>query len=188
MDAVIRPLRPADRPAASRLLDSVVGEGFWRFDDAGAAPSLVAVTEEGVAGVLLSRVISADDPDAQLALASSPAQAVAGGDLTLHVRELAISPSARRSGLASHLLTSAEAEARARGARTAFAFGWLPAGRPDPDSVPFFEAAGYAAGADIAGFFAPSSIESGAHCPYCGAPPCRCAVRPFVKPLTAPAT
>ncbi len=115
------------------------------------------------------------------------AQAAAGRDPLLHVRELAVSPHARRGGLASRLLARAEAEAYALGARTAFAFGWLPAGRPEPDSVPFYAAAGYAPGADIAGFFAQSSIESGARCPYCGEPPCRCAVRPFVKRLTGTA-
>ena len=51
--------------------------------------------------------------------------------------------------------------------------------------MPFYEAAGYSAGPDIADFFAEGSVESGAHCPYCGDPPCRCAVRPFVKILAA---
>ena len=72
----------------------------------------------------------------------------------------------------------------ARGALAAFAFGWLPAGRPEPDAVPFYEASGYGPGPDIAGFYAEGSVASGALCPYCGEPPCRCAARPFVKALT----
>ena len=184
---MIRPLRPTDRPAAARLLDDLVGPGFWDFADADAELSFVAVTGGRVAAVLLARLAPAGDADARLALRSMTSQVAPGGELALHVRELAVSPHARRGGLASHLLARAEAEAGALGARTAFAFGWLPAGRPEPDAVPFYESAGYAPGADIAGFFAPGSIESGARCPYCGEPPCRCAVRPFVKRLTGAA-
>ena len=183
MDLSVRQLRDADRPAAATLLDDLVGPGFWDFADADAELSFVAVTGRRVAGVLLARLAPAGDPDARLALGSSPAQAAAGGNPTLHVRELAVSPHARRAGLASRLLARAEAEACALGARTAFAFGWLPAGRPEPDSVPFYAAAGYTPGADVAGFFAQDSLESGARCPYCGEPPCRCAVRAFVKRL-----
>lgn len=187
MDTSVRQLREADRPAAATLLDDLVGPGFWDFADADGELSFVAVTGRRVAGVLLARLAPAGDADARLAFGSSAPQAAAGGSPALHVRELAVSPHARRVGLASRLLARAEAEAYALGARTAFAFGWLPAGRPAPEAVPFYAAAGYAAGADIAGFFAQSSIASGARCPYCGEPPCRCAVRPFVKRLTATA-
>ncbi len=179
---MIRLLRTTDRPAAARLLDDTVGPAFWSFDDADAELSFVAVTGGRVAGVVLARLAAADDPDVRTALGPS-AGLFPAGDPVLHVRELAVSPHARRGGLASRLLARAEAEACALGARTAFAFGWLPAGRPEPDAVPFYAAAGYTPGADIAGFFAQSSIESGARCPYCGEPPCRCAVRPFVKRL-----
>ncbi len=92
-------------------------------------------------------------------------------------------PRLRRAGLASRLLARAETEALARGAKAAFAFGWLPAGRPEPDAVPFYEAAGYEARPDIPGFYAEGSVATGALCPYCGEPPCRCAARPFVKEL-----
>ena len=112
--------------------------------------------------------------------AGAPAEA---GALVLHVRQLAVAPTARRAGLASRLLARAEAEALARGAAAAFAFGWLPAGRPEPDAVPFYEASGYEAGPDLADFYAEGSVATGALCPYCGEPPCRCAARPFVKVL-----
>ena len=186
MDAAIHTLRSADRPAAARLLNDAVGPGFWSFDDADEALSFVAVTEAGVAGVVLARLAPADDPDARTALGPSTTGLAAAGDLVLHVRELVVAPRARRAGLGSRLLARAETEARARGASAAFAFGWLPAGRPEPDAVPFYEAAGYAPGPDIAGFYAEASVASAARCPYCGEPPCRCAARPFVKRL-APA-
>ena len=185
MDAVIRPLLASDRPAAGRLLDDAVGAGFWRFADGDGALSFVAATWEGVAGIVIACLEPGDDPDARTALAGSAA-APAEGRLVLHVRQLAVASTARRAGLASRLLARAEAEALALGARASFAFGWLPAGRPEPDAVPFYEAAGYAARPDIADFFAEGSVATGAVCPYCGDPPCRCAVRPFVKVL-APA-
>ena len=183
MDASVRQLRDAERPAATTLLDDLVGPGFWSFDGSDAELSFVAVTGGRVAGVLLARLAPAGDADARLALGSSAPEAAVGETPALHVRDLGVSPRARRGGLASRLLTRAEAEAYALGARTAFAFGWLPAGRPGPDAVPFYAAAGYTSGADIADFFAQGSVESGARCPYCGEPPCRCAVRPFVKRL-----
>ena len=183
MDSSIRQLRDADRPAAATLLDDLVGPGFWSFDGADAELSFVAVNGGRVAGVLLARLAPAGDADTRLALGSSAPQAAVGETPALHVRELAVSPRARRGGLASRLLTRGEAQAYSLGARTAFAFGWLPAGRSEPEAVPFYAAAGYTPGADIAGFFAQNSVESGARCPYCGEPPCRCAVRPFVKRL-----
>jgi GNAT superfamily N-acetyltransferase len=179
---VIRPLRTTDRPAAARLLDDTVGPGFWSFGDADVRLSFVAMTAEGVAGVVLARLAAADDPDVRTALAPCAGHFPAGAPV-LHVRELAVAPHARRGGLASRLLARAENEASALGARAAFAFGWLPAGRPEPDSVPFYAAAGYTPGADIAGFFAEGSVAADARCPYCGDPPCGCAVRPFVKRL-----
>ena len=186
MDALIRPLRDDDRPAVARLLDDAVGAGFWRFADGVGALSFVAVSgvpEEGVAGVVISCLEPADDPDARTALAGSERPSAEAVEVVLHVRQLAVAPAARRTGLASRLMARAEAEARARGARAAFAFGWLPAGRPEPDAVPFYEAAGYDAGRDIADFYAEGSVATGAACPYCGDPPCRCAARPFVKVL-----
>ena len=109
------------------------------------------------------------------------------GALVLHVRQLAVAAEARRAGLASRLLARPETEARARGARSGVrvrlaAGGQAGAGR----HLPFYEAAGYTPRPDIADFYAEGSVASGADCPYCGAPPCRCAARPFVKAL-APA-
>ena len=184
MDPLIRPLLDSDRPAVARLLDDAVGEGFWGIPDGPGALSFVAVTDAGIAGVVITCLEPRDDPDVRTALGDS-AGAPAGADApVLHVRQLAVAPAARRMGLASRLLARAEGEALARGARTAFAFGWLPSGRPEPDAVPFYEAAGYEARPDIADFYAEDSVATGALCPYCGEPPCRCAVRPFVKVLT----
>ncbi len=186
MDAVIRPLCDPDRPAAVRLLDAAVGPGFWSFGEGARDVSLVAVADGDVAGVVLARLTPADDPDALTAMGPAATRLGAADDAVLHIHELAVAPAARRRGLASQLLARAEDDALARGAEAAFAFGWLPAGRPEPDAVPFYEAAGYTAAPDIADFFAAGSVASGARCPYCGDPPCRCAVRPFVKGL-APA-
>ncbi len=44
MNAVIRPLRSADEPAAARLLNDTVGPGFWDFDHADWTLSFVAMT------------------------------------------------------------------------------------------------------------------------------------------------
>jgi GNAT superfamily N-acetyltransferase len=138
-----------------------------------------------VAGVVLACLEPGDDPDVRTAMSGSASAPASGDERVLHVRQLAVAPAARRAGLASRLLARAETEALTRGARAAFAFGWLPFGRPEPDAVPFYGAAGYEARPDIADFYAEDSVATGALCPYCGAPPCHCAARPFVK-LLAP--
>ena len=184
MHPLIRPLLDADRSAVARLLDDAVGAGFWRFADDAGALSFVAVTDAGIAGVVLTRLEPGDDLDVRTAFGDSAGAAAAAAEPVLHVRQLAVILEARRTGLASRLLARAEAEALTRGAKAAFAFGWLPAGRPEPDAVPFYEAVGYEARPDIADFYAEDSLATGARCPYCGAPPCRCTVRPFVKVLS----
>jgi GNAT superfamily N-acetyltransferase len=184
MDPLIRPLLDTDRSAVARLLDDAVGAGFWRFADDAGALSFVAATDAGIAGVVLTCLEPGDDPDARTAFGGSAGAAAGAGELVLHVRQLAVAPEARRGGLASRLLARAESEALARGAKASFAFGWLPFARPEPDAVPFYDAAGYDAAPDIADFYAEDSVATGALCPYCGEPPCRCAVRPFVKALT----
>jgi ribosomal protein S18 acetylase RimI-like enzyme len=186
-DLTTRPLRSSDRPAVARLLDDAVGPGFWAFDGSDEALSLVTVHAGGVAGVVLARLAPADDRDAQTAVGLGEPSPGAATDPVLHVRMIAVAPEARRSGLARRLLAAAEAEASSQGTKTAFLYAWLPAGRPEPFAVRFYEAAGYTAGDDIAGFYAEGSDASGAVCPYCGDPPCRCAARPFVKRLAAPA-
>ena len=187
MDALIRPLRDDDRPAVARLLDDAVGAGFWRFADGAGAVSFVAASGmpgEGVAGVVIACLEPADDPDVRTALAGPPGRPPAG-ELVLHVR------ARRRPGGAAHRPRLATAGARrgrgaARAAPAAFPFGWLPAGRPEPPPCRSTRRPATSAGRDIPDFYADGSVATGALCPYCGAPPCRCAARPFVKTL-APA-
>ena len=181
MDPLIRPLLDADRPAVARLLDDAVGAGFWRFTDDAGALSFVAVTDAGIAGVVLTRLEPGDDPDVRTAFGDSAGAAAGADEPVLHVRQLAVAPEARRTGLASRLLARAEARRWPAAPRRRSRSGGCRAGRPEPDAVPFYEAAGYEARPDIADFYAEDSLATGALCPYCGEPPCRCAVRPFVK-------
>jgi GNAT superfamily N-acetyltransferase len=184
MDALIRPLETGDRPAAAPVLDDAVGAGFWRFDGPGEDLSFVAVDGSRVAGVALCRLEAAGDPDACEAFAAGGGTAPDGS--LLHVRAVAVAPEDRRRGIARRLLAHAETEAARQGAGAAYLFAWLPAGRPEPAAVPLYLAAGYVPGQDLEAFYADGSVASGADCPYCGAPPCRCAARPFVK-ILAPA-
>jgi len=182
----VRHLRPGDRAAAGTLLDEVVGAGFWSFGHADPALSFVAPAGRGLAGVLLARLSPADEalPE-QARPAGSLAATLAPGALVLHVRELAVAPGGRRSGIGGRLLRPAERDGRAGGASLALAYAWLPAGRPEPDSVPFYLHEGYSEGPELPDFYAAASLESGAVCPYCGAPPCRCAARLLLKSLAA---
>jgi GNAT superfamily N-acetyltransferase len=186
MDVLIRPLRAGDRPATTTLLDDAVGAGFWSFGDAGDAVEFVAEAGACVTGAVLARLAPACDDDVRTALGGEAASLAASGAPVLHVRAIAVAPDARRAGLARRLLARAEDEGRAAGARTAFLYAWLPAGRPEPVAVRFYAASGYAARPDIADFYAAGSLAAGARCPECGGLPCRCAARPFVKSL-APA-
>lgn len=163
------------------MLDDAVGAGFWRFADGPDALSFVAVIAPGVAGVVITCLEPADDEDVRTARAGMAAPAA--GELVLHVRALAVAPEARRAGIARRLLARAESEAARQGAAAAYLFAWLPSGQPEPAAVPLYLATGYTARPDIADFYADGSVASGADCPYCGPPPCRCAARPFVKDL-----
>ena len=191
MDVLIRPLEPQDRPAAAELLDDALGAGFWSFDDPDDEIAFVAVLGTRPVGAVLCRLEPAGGPDARLALAGSGAPGGAAGETpgeapgttVLHVRAIAVAPGSRRAGLARRLLAHAEEAAASRGSRTAYLFAWLPARRPEPAAVPFYLSAGYAPGPDIPDFYAAGSLASGADCPYCGAPPCRCAARPYTRPL-----
>ena len=189
MDVRIRPLETDDRRGAARVLDQAVGAGFWGFDSSGEELALIAAAGADVAGVILCRLEPAGDPDVRIAFgaadgakACAPASTPAA-ETVLHVRAIAVAPEARRAGLARRLLARAEEVALARGARAAYLFAWLPAGRPEPAAVAFYLAAGYIPGRDLEDFYAAGSVAAGAECPYCGAPPCRCAARPFTKTI-----
>ena len=99
---------------------------------------------------------------------------------------VAVAPETRRAGIARRLLSRVEEQAAEAGAAAAYLFAWLPAGQPEPAAVPFYLAAGYVPRPDIPDFYAAGSVASGAECPYCGAPPCRCAARPYVKSSAGP--
>jgi GNAT superfamily N-acetyltransferase len=162
----IEPLDAGSRRAVASLLDDVVGAGFHDVDDVDPRLSFVARDTAGeVVGVVLADL---DTPGP-----------------VLHLRQLAVAAGARRQGVARRLLARAEDAGEAAGAGSVVTFAWLPHGLPEPPSVPTYLAAGYTALRDVPGFYAASSLETGARCPYCGEPPCRCSVRVLTKPLTA---
>ena len=105
----------------------------------------------------------------------------------LHIRELAVSASHRRTGVATRLLRRAELDGRARGASLALVYAWLPADRAEPEAVPFYGASGYVARRTSPISTPRPACGSAPRCPYCGDPPCRCSARVFVKELAAPA-
>ena len=146
MDAVIRSLRETDRPLGPPPAGRPRRPGFWSFDERrrravlrrrdrrargrrAARPPRAGRRRRRATG---ARVFCASGRRRRESCRSTCASSPSRLD-------------ARRGGLASRLLARAEAEACALGARTAFAFGWLPAGRPEPDAVPFYAAAGYTA-------------------------------------------
>jgi len=186
MTATISPLTTADREAVTRLLDGVVGAGFWSFAAADEGLSFVARTGAETMGVILACIASEDEAASARADPTGAAPDVPDG-VVLHLRKLAVATGHRRAGAATRLLRRVEREGRARGASLALVYAWLPAGRAEPESVPLYRANGYSARRDIPGFYAASSETSGAVCPYCGDPPCRCAARVFIKELQAPA-
>jgi GNAT superfamily N-acetyltransferase len=176
MDVTIGRLEAGTRPAAARLLDDSVGAGFWSFCDGEGDVSAVALTAGRLAGVVVAEL----EPAGVVASAGT-----ATDRLVLHVRAVAVAQEARRKGLGRRLLTSVESSAVARGAPAAYLFAWLPSGQPEPAALQLYMATGYAPGPDIPDFYAAGSLASGATCPYCGPPPCRCAARPYSKTLAA---
>ena len=189
MDVLIRRLATGDRPAAARLLDQTVGAGFWGFCEGAGDLSTVALRGDDLAGIVVAELEPASGEDAELAFgpaagAARGAEAVPGSSL-LHVRALAVAPETRRAGIARRLLSRVEEQAAEAGAAAAYLFAWLPAGQPEPAAVPFYLAVGYVPRPDIPDFYAAGSVASGAECPFCGAPPCRCAARPYVRELGA---
>ena len=181
----VRQLTSADGLAVAGLLDAAVGEGFHDVAAADQRLSFVGEDAAGLAGVILATLSPYEElrdfyavpgrlPD--FALVPAPGTVA-------HVRELAVAPRARRAGLATALLARAEKAAAGLGAQVLLLNAWLPAGEPTPASVPFYQSNGYRAAGDIVGFFAAPDVTPGAACPFCGPPPCRCAVRVFVKDL-----
>ena len=182
MTVTIRPLTNADHPAVARLLDDAVGAGFWSLESADEGLSFVARDDSETIGAVLACLAAAVGPTAADAGAPGGAD---GGGAVLHIRELVVVAGHRRDGVATRLLRRVEREGRARGASLALVYAWLPAGKAEPESVPFYGANGYVARRDIPSFYGPSSVELGAICPYCGDPPCRCTARVLVKQLPA---
>lgn len=181
MDVIIRRLAAGDRPGAARLLDESVGAGFWGFCEGAGDLSAVALVGGRLAGAVIAALEPASREDAELAL--GPAVKTAPGSPLLHVRAIAVAPERRRAGVAGRLLARAEDQAAEAGATAAYLFAWLPAGQPEPAAVRFYLAAGYVPRPRIPDFYAAASVASGAECPFCGAPPCRCAARPYSKKL-----
>lgn len=175
--------------AAERETRAIAGAVLARLE-ADDAPDVelalgAALTAEFTVGVGAERgavkeSAADDDPAATGARRTAP---TAARLLVLHVRAIAVAPEVRRRGIARRLLAAVEREAAGRGAAAAYLFAWLPAGQPEPAAVPLYRAAGYLARPDIPDFFAAGSVATGALCPYCGPPPCRCTARPYVKAL-----
>jgi len=193
MPPTIRQFTQSDRTPAQELMAEAVGEDFTDLDDIDAACSFVAVDGRDMAGIVTAIVRTASEALPEATLAGSPApHAVTGpegparpasGDRVLHIRALAVSATRRRAGIASRLLGRAEDAGRAGGASLAVVYAWLPFGQSEPASVPLYESAGYRTLADLPGFYASLSEETGATCPYCGDPPCRCSARIMTKSL-----
>ena len=103
-EVVVRPATAADLPALARL------------------PGLSASTRRGLARDL-ARATDEPDGDTVVLVAATPAGVVIGAALGLlqlddgHVLDLAVEPTARRSGTGRALLSALAAELRTRGAR-----------------------------------------------------------------------
>jgi len=182
MTVTLTPLTLDDHEAVTRLIDDAVGAGFWSLESADEGLSFVARDDSETIGAVLACLAAAVGPTAADAGAPGGAD---GGGAVLHIRELVVVAGHRRDGVATRLLRRVEREGRARGASLALVYAWLPAGKAEPESVPFYGANGYVARRDIPSFYGPSSVELGAICPYCGDPPCRCTARVLVKQLPA---
>jgi GNAT superfamily N-acetyltransferase len=181
---VIRRLEPADHGAVVRLIDASVGEGFLDVSLLASGFCFVAEWRRAVVGAVVAAVRPAGF---SVGLPPALREAVAGlrdgAAPLLHVAELAVAPSSRRSGLATRLVAAAEEAGRARGAGAAVAVAWLPAGAGRPTSEGVFRRCAFADLGLIADFYRELSLAAGSHCPACGPPPCRCSVRLFFKEL-----
>jgi ribosomal protein S18 acetylase RimI-like enzyme len=181
----IRPLDDHDAREVGALLDETVGAGFHDVAAADGHLSFVAEDADGLAGVIAATAASYEDLRSFYAASSRlPGFALQPPpSLVAHIRELAVAPRARRWGLAASLLDHTERAARAALLEALVVNAWLPTGVPDPPAVRLYVSHGFAALGDIPGFFAAPDVAPDGACPYCGEPPCRCAVRVFVKDL-----
>lgn len=99
------------------------------------------------------------------------------------IRQLAVHPRCRGRGLASALVARVEADAAELGVEYVLANAWVPSDAALPTSADLFRRAGFEDLGEIHGFFRDYSRTTGAHCPACGAPPCRCSVRVMLRPV-----
>lgn len=180
--------RPEDKDARGRLIDASVGEGYL---DASLLPSGLCFVAEAD-GVLVGAVVATvRDPAFAASLPPALRDAVTERPIRarrlLHIAELAVDPAVRRCGLATRLVQAAEEAGRGYGAGAAVAIAWLPADPEWPTSEGVFRRRAFADLGVIADFYLELSRATGARCPACGPPPCRCAVRLFLKDLRASA-
>lgn len=185
--AVVRRLAPADHGAVVMLIDALVGEGFLDPSLLESDKCFVAEAGGTVVGAVVAATRGADfaaslPPALRDALARMPEPA----DDLLHIAELAVDPAARRCGLATQLVLVAEEAGRGDGAGAAVALAWLPAAPGWSTSESVFRRRGFSDLGVIADFYRELSLAAGSRCPACGPPPCRCAVRLFLKDLRGP--
>jgi ribosomal protein S18 acetylase RimI-like enzyme len=168
-----------------RLIDAAVGEGFLDVTQLSSGLCFVAHTPQlvgAVVAVLRQPSFAASlPPPLYEAVMRLPGPA---GPL-LHITELAVDPEARGQGVATRLAEAAERAGSAAGAATALALAWLPATPDRPTSEGVFRRRAFADLGVMADFFREMSLATDARCPVCGPPPCRCAVRLFLKDLRA---
>ena len=171
----VRPLGPADMPAASALLDAALGTGFWTLDLDAPGSHLVAVAEGEIVGV--SSAIMAD------VLGEAPGLE---GPVGL-IRLVAVRPDARGKGLGRRLVSAAEEGCVRLGAASLAAFAWVYGSSGDCPLAGILERLGFLRMERLAGFYA--SVTSGADgrvCPQCRSEPCVCAADLYVKLLSTP--
>ena len=180
---VIRRLQPADHNAVVRLIDALVGEGFLDTSLLDSGLCFAAELHGSMAGALVATL--RDEAYAALlppALRDAVARLAQPDGRLLHIAELAVDPATRRRGLATRLVAAAEEAGRGDGAGAAVAVAWLPSDPERPTSEGVFHRA-FADLGVLADFYREISLASGALCPACGPPPCRCSVRLFLKEL-----
>jgi ribosomal protein S18 acetylase RimI-like enzyme len=180
----LRRYRPEDAGAVVALLEATVGEGF--AGQPAADPRLSWVAD---GGGLCAVALTVVDEAADLRRSYGDGPPFAGlGRLPdrgriARIRQLAVHPRCRGRGLASALVAHVEAEAAELGVEHVLANAWVPSDVALPTSAGLFRRAGFEDIGEIPGFFRDYSRITGAHCPACGAPPCRCSVRVMLRPV-----